>query len=486
MKNLHQKTARGIIWSSFDSIGAGAITMILTMILARLLSPSDFGTIELVMIFSSISEIFVDSGFSQSLIREHEVTDLDFSTVFWINLIIAIVLYLILFLLSGFIADYFNIAIFKSLSKVMFLTIIFNSLTLVQNTRLIRELKFNSLAKANIFSSIIAGLISVSLAFLRFGIWALAANYFFASLFRVIFLWVMSKWVPLAKFSLSSAKRHFRFGMNLMLFYLLDKIATNFESFIIGKIYTKSELGYFSQARKLDSYIIQTETKVVQRVTYPALSTINNDPNKLKAGYREVLKFTMFFITPIVAFVIINPKIVILVIFGSKWLQSAQYLRVWTLVGWFVCIYSVFTNIFKVSGNSKKLLIISLIRQSLRIISIIVLSNESIFAILIGILITTMISSIFYIVEGGRIIELKVHEICNDIWKIILASVISASISLFIGKFMNIFPVLLVFFVQIVLVILLYSLILKLLKEDALPYLANLFMNMFRMRKEAK
>lgn len=420
---LKSDTLKGITWNAFGTIGYGLTNLVVTIILARVLTPHDFGTIEILLAFSTIADAFVDSGFSQAIIRDSKADDVDFNTVFITNLIIAIFLYVILFFSSQYISIYFEAPVLKPLSRVVFLTILFNSISLVQSAKFRKEIDFKKPAISSFAAVLVSGTIAIVSAFNGVGIWAIALNIVLFSFFKMLFLWFQSKWRPTLDFSTNSFKKYFKFGGNLLIQGVVDKTVSNLESLFIGKIYTSTSLGYFSQAKKLDSYVAATSYSVVQRVTYPVLSKIGNDPQRLKGAYRRVLSLTMFVITPIMFFVIGTADNVLLVLFGEKWLPATTYLRLWFVCGFSVALYSIFTNVFLVVGKSRRLLQISLIRQFLRLVSVVILAQISVLAIMYGILLTTLIATFLYVYDGGKQISYTIKEIFSDLWLILFSSI---------------------------------------------------------------
>lgn len=469
---LKNQAIKGVAWTSVGTIGSGLLNLLVTIVLARLLTPHDFGIIELLVFFSSLSDIIVDSGFSQAVIKDNDATDTDLSSVFWLNLSIAIVLYLILFFVSPFIARFYNAPIMENLSKVVFLTIVFNSLSVIQNANLSRKLAFRPFALASIISIVISGSIAVFLAMRGYGVWALAFNLVGFSFFRMFILWLLSGWHPKFKFSYTSIKRYFSFGVNLLVQGLLDKLVTNLESLIIGKVYTKQQLGYFSQGRKLDSYVTQATNNVVLKVSYPVLSKIKNNETNLKEGYRKIVGVTMCCISPIMAIMFCGAEYIMNGIFGSQWLPATPYLRLWSICGWCLIVYSIFINIFLVKGKSKQLLRCSIAKQVMRILIIVCLVKISIMHMMVGIVVVTILTGLIYIYFGGKLIKYTMWEFIKDI-SITFVSVLIAGVSAFF-----ITPMIVVsngIYALIVLTTILgvvYLLLLLLLKS---PYLQTIF-----------
>ncbi len=470
---LRQQAKTGVVWTSIGTIGYGLANLAVNIVLARLLTPHDFGIIELLIVFSGISDIIVDSGFSQAIIRDNKATKRDLSSVFFVNVAIALFLYAVLFLLSPNIAGFYDEPIMEKLSRLVFLTIIFNSFSVIQNANFSRELNFKPYAIASISGILISGGISIYLAVKGLGVWALAINITLLSFIRMSILWFMSKWRPSLEFCFESVRKYFSFGINLMFQGLLDKVVTNLESLVIGKVYVKQELGYFSQGRKLDSYVIQTSTNVIQKVTYPLLSKISDDANRLKEGYRDILGVTMCCITPIIVVMFFGADIIMAGIFGDQWLPAAKFLRLWAICGWLVSLYSIFINVFLVKGKSSLLLKCSIVKQILRIIVIFTLIKISIMHMMIGIIMVTLISAIIYIYFAGRLIDYSIFRVLKDIVPIVVCSIIAGTISSLVTTRLIPFKGVLALAVFLIIVFLIYTGLLLLSKNKDFKFVIS-------------
>ncbi len=432
---LKEKSIRGFIWTSIGTVGGGLTSLIITIILARTLAPYEFGLIEILLIFTNIFNVFIDSGFSKAIIRDQNPTQTDLSSIFFLNIIISFCIYILFFFCAPIIANFFEASELITLSRFVFLVLIIDSLSLVQNANLNRQLQFRPFAIASIIGIATAGLTAVILSFYGFGVWALAVNIVMLSFIRSILLWWQSKWRPSFIVNISSIKKYFKFGINLLFQELLDKVVSNAESIVIGRLYSKQSLGYFSQSRKFNAYICQTTTNVIQKVTYPTLAKIADQPQRLKDGYRRIIGITMYCILPLMLFTMVTSRNFIEVIFGAKWLESAEYLRLWAIWGILYPLSSISTNIFLVKGKTKLLLSISLFKQTLRIISVILLAKIGIFSMLQGLIIVSIISTFIYTFFGGKLINYKQIDMAKDLVKTLLSALISIFIVLLITNF---------------------------------------------------
>ncbi len=481
--SLRDSAIKGVVWTSFGTIGAGLLNFILTMVLARLLAPSDFGMLELLTIFTILSESIIDSGFSQAVIKDQQATQTDLSSVFFFNLAIAIVLYIILFFSSPLIANFYHEPSLVELSRFVFLVIVFHSCCIIQNANFVRNLQFRPQAIASIISVVIAGTVSIFLAFHGYGVWALATNLVLYTFIRMILYWLFSKWRPSFTVSLKSIKKYFTFGVNLLIQGLVDKFISNLESLLVGRVYTKTDLGYFSQARKLDHYITQSSSSVIQKVTYPILAKLQGDNNSLKSGYKRVLGITMFVMMPMLFFTAASADNMLFVFFGPQWELSVPYLRLWSACGLLISFHAIFINIFLVTNNTKKLLHISLIKQAIRLIIIIALIRISVMALMIGIVCVSFISAFMYSFTGGRLIGYSIQEVLKDLSPTFVAASISSIVVFFIGYYLSIHNHYLVFAVQFLVFLLLYLVISKLFKNQSFSELKDIVLSILKSRK---
>ena len=482
--SIRKQAVKGVAWSSVGTIGAGLLNFILTMILARTLDPADFGLLELLAIFTILSEAVIDSGFSQAIIRDKEATDKDLSSVFFLNILIGVALYVALYACAPLIADFYNEPKLIDVSRFVFIVLIFNSGTIVQNANYSRNLDFKRPALASVLAICISGTISVLMAFNGFGVWALATNLVAYAGLKMVFFWLFSKWKPILAFSRKSLHKYFAFGGFLLIQGLVDKFVSNLESMLIGKVYTKAQLGYFSQARKLDSYIAQTTTSVIQRVTYPLLARINNGTQELKSGYRRVLKITMFAMVPLMLFSVSAADNMIFTFFGAKWGETVPYFQIWCLCGLLVSFYSIFINLIMVKGKSKNLLIISLIRQAARVFVIVLLLKVGIIEMLYGILVVTFLSAMVYTAYSMHLIDYRLKELAADILPIIGTATIAGVVTFFIPEVFNISTSVPMFFVQFFVMMTTYVLLNALMKNSSFLEIKEIFGEMLKRKKK--
>lgn len=412
--SLRQKTIAGIIWTSLGTFGSGLIGFLVTLVMARHLSPSDFGVVEIVLSLVAISEVFIDCGFSQALIREKEVSQSDFSTVFFINMAVAIFLYTVIFLIAPSLSTFFSGGkSFILVLRVLSIKIIIDSIAICQNANCNRLMMFELQAKISVISMLVAGTLGIVSVYFGYGIWSIVTYYLVLSFSRCLLLSISMRWVPSFVVDIRRLRYFFSFGGVLMLLRIIDKTITSIESLSIGKIYSKQDLGYYSQARRFDSLVIQNMVGIVQKVTYPALSRLSTE-ERLRQGYKELMKVSVWLISPIALFMLFNSRSFMSVIFGSQWLASAPYLCAFAFFSMIYPLYNICWNIFLVKAKTRNMLWIGLGKQSVRLLVLFITIHYSILIFTVGIVSVMVISSLVYVYFSGKIINYPLRNMLLD------------------------------------------------------------------------
>jgi O-antigen/teichoic acid export membrane protein len=364
-KSIKSNTFSGLLWSFTDLIANKGINLIVQIFLARLLLPEHFGLIGMITIFIAISNSIVDSGFFQALIREQKSTQRDYSTVFYFNLAISIIIYLILFFSSNIISDFYNEPKLEIIIKLISTIIVINAFAIIQRVILNKTLNFKIMTKVNMIAGISSGIIALIGAMLGFGVWSLVILQLSMSLLSTFLLWINIKWIPSLVFSGESFKRLYSFGYKLLLSGLIDTIYNNIYYVIIGRLYSTVQLGYYTQAVKFRDIASQTVTNSIQRVTYPALSSMQDDNDKLTHGYRKVIKTTTFLYFPFIVGLMIIAPIIITLLLGERWIKAIPYFQLLCVVGMLYPINSINLNILKVKGRSDLFLLLEVIKKGM-------------------------------------------------------------------------------------------------------------------------
>ena len=351
-ESLKDKTVKGVGWSAIDNVSQMGVTFVVSIVLARLLSPDDYGLIGLISVVTAVCTTLVNGGFTTALIRKKDATDDDYNTAFIVNLGMSLLLYVIIYFCSPFIADFFKREELVSLTRVSSLGLVIGALSLVQKARLTKRIDFKSQTKITLTASIISGIIGIVMALLNFGVWALVAQTLSSQILRTVFLWIINKWIPQLRFSKGSFHDLFGFGWKMMLSGLLDTVWKELYQVIVGKFYTPATLGQYTRSKHYSQLFSSNLTSVIQRVTYPVLSNIQDDKERMVKAYRKMITTTMF-ITAISMFflgAIAEPLIYCMI--GSKWHEAATYLPLICITGSTYPLHAMNLNMLQVQGRS--------------------------------------------------------------------------------------------------------------------------------------
>lgn len=271
---LKSKTVHGVGWSLIDNVSGSGVSFLVGLVLARLLSPDEYGIMAMLAIFLAISNSIVDSGFSSALIRKNDVVELDYNTTFYFNLIVSFFLYCLLYISAPFISDFFSEPLLIPVTRVLGIVLIVNACSIIQRTILVKAVDFKTQTKISLISSISSGVIGVSMALCHCGVWSLVGLQLSRQVLNSLFLWIYGKWKPLWEFSYRSFKEMFGFGSKLLLSGLIDTIYKNIYYIVIGRFYSAAQLGQYTRAEQFTSIFSSNLTSVIQRVSYPVLSSI--------------------------------------------------------------------------------------------------------------------------------------------------------------------------------------------------------------------
>lgn len=413
--SLKDKTITGIKWSFVDSFANQGIQFIVGIVLARLLSPREFGLIGIITVLIALSQSFVDSGFSQALIRKNDCTQEDYCTVFYFNMLVGILFYIVLFLSAGPIAKFFKEPQLFDLIRVLGLNILIICVGLIQRTILIKRINFRLQAKISIISTITSGIFAIWMAYEGWGVWSLVWKVLSQNLITTLFLWFWNRWRPILTFSISSFRTLFNFGSKLLATGLIDTAYRNIYFLVIGKFFSAAELGYYTRADEFRNMPSANLCTIVRRVAYPALATVQDDNHKLKIGFKKLIKSTMLisFVLMIGMAAVARPMILTLV--GEKWEPSVTYLQLLCFVGMLYPLHAFNLDILLVKGRSDLFLQIEIIKKILTVPTIIV---GVVFGIKIMIMAMFINSCIAYFLNSywsGRMINYGMREQVVDI-----------------------------------------------------------------------
>ncbi len=346
--SLGHTAVKGAVWASIDRFTSMGIQFIVNLVLARLLLPADFGMIGMLAIFITVSQTLIDGGFASALIQKKEPTQVDYSTIFFWNLIFSAFLYGILFFSAPLIAEFYAMPSLSAVLRVMALNLILTGIFAIQKTRLQKQFEFKTLAIVNISAYTLGAIIAILFALYDFGVWSLVVMQLSYGAFSIFLLCCITRWFPSICFSKASLKKLFGFGGYIMAANILQTICLNIQGIIIGKRFSATQMGYYSQAFKLDQVTSYSIPQIIVQVMYPVYSTIQDDKERLNKMVLMNMRVIAFMIFPLLAMLILVAEPLIGGLYGSKWLPAAPYFRIFCVGGFFVCLQHV--NLYAVAA----------------------------------------------------------------------------------------------------------------------------------------
>lgn len=414
-ESLRNKTVKGVGWSFADSILGQGITFLVGLVLARLLTPDEYGLIGIITIFITVLNSIVDSGFSNALIRKQHTTQADYNTVFITNMVFSILLFILLFFSAPAIAAFFKRPELVNLTRVMGLVVIFNALSIVQNTILTKRLDFKTKTKASLISAVVSGIIGIGLAIKGFGVWSLVGQSLSRQLLNSCCLWFFNRWWPQLKFSMSSFKEMWSFGWKLLVSKLIDTTWTELYQVVVGKFYSPATLGQYTRGKQFAQILSANITSVVQRVSFPTLSEIQDDKTRLVNAYRKIIRTTMFVTTSLMFALagVAHPFIYCLV--GPQWDLAASFLPLICISMSLYPLHAINLNMLQVQGRSDLFLKLEIIKKAIAVGPILLGIFLNIYWMLIGSIISGIISFFLNSYYSGKMIGYSSVDQLKDI-----------------------------------------------------------------------
>lgn len=423
--SIKNKTIKGVLWSSVERFSVQGVQFLVLLIIANILDPTDFGLVGMLTIFLAVGQSLIDSGFSQALIRKQDRTDLDNNTVFYFNIVVSVLLYLLLYAIAPWVAAFYNEPQLTDLMRALCVVVIVNSFAVVQRAIYTASVDFKTQAKASFIGAFLSGLVGIYMAMNGYGVWTLVWQQILNACINTILLWVYSNWFPRLQYSWSSFRSLFSFGSKLLASGLLDTIYTNMYTLVIGKVFSAASLGYYTQADRFARLPSSNITGILQRVTYPVLCSIQDDEERLRADYRQLLRLSAFIIFPLMCLLagIAYPLVELLL--GAKWHYAAVLLVPICFHMMWYPIHSINLNLLQVKGRSDLFLRLEIIKK---IIAVIVLFGSLPFGLLVMCYMSIATSIICLGINTyytGKLINVGFWMQMKDLSKTLIASLLT-------------------------------------------------------------
>lgn len=475
--NLKERTLSALFWSFFERVGQQGIQFVISVVLARLLLPEEFGLIAMLTIFMAIAQSFVDSGYGSALIQKQGVTHIDECSIFYFNILIGVFAAGCLCLGAPWIAEFYNQSLLVPLTYALSFNLIINSFGLVQTSLFTKNVNFKAQFKVSVIATMISGILGVSMAMRGFGVWSLVAQALTGNLLRTAFLWLFSSWRPSLTFSFASLREMFGFGSKLLASGLLDTFFNNIYLVVIGKMFSPVSLGYYSRAQSLQQLPASNLSAIVGRVTFPIFSSVQEDKPRLKRGVQKALSLMVLVNFPLMVGLAVVAKPLVLVLLTEKWLPCVPYLQLLCVVGLIYPLHVINLNVLTAQGRSDLFFRLEILKKTLVVVAIAVTYRWGITAMICGQIVTSFLSYVLNAYYTGKMLNYPVEEQLRDLAPCLIASAAMGVCVYLCNGFLSIglFPLLLV---QIFSGILVYACICCIFRIDSFWEILTMFKSM--------
>ena len=416
---MSKRVASGVAWNIAEKIGSTLLQAIVSIIVANRIMPDDMGIIAVLTVFVTLSQVVIDSGFSQTLIRKANATAEDFKAVFRFNLIASVALYAILTATTPWVASYYGWELIRKVAPVLYLLLPLNALCVIQNTIMVKEFRFAQLSTIIFFSSLISGILAIVMALTGFGIWSLVGQRVSMMATKAILLWWKSPWRWRRDIRTGSLREMTPYSLRLIATDMITAIYNNIAQLFIGKIYSADMLGYYNQAQKLKDMPVNATMQSIQSVTFPALAKISDNPTKFDEGYRRVLMLTAFIMLPVMTGLIATADDIYMLLLKPQWHPAIPYFRIMCLIGIFYPISAIAYNVLKVRSNGAIILRMEIIKKVIMTIILATTIPISVMAIAWGMVAAAACEMVLNIGATLRYAGLKLKSLATTLLPII-------------------------------------------------------------------
>lgn len=418
-----RKVFSNLLWRFAERSGAQLVSFIVSIVLARILSPEDYGTIALVTVFTAILQVFVDSGLGTALIQKKDADDLDFSSVFYFNIAICFLLYMCIFMLAPYIANFYGDKTLATVVRILSLTIIVFGIKGIQQAYVSKNMLFKKFFFSTICGTIFSAFLGIGMAYLGFGVWALVAQQLSNSVIDTLILWVTVKWRPKKEFSMNRLKTLFSFGWKLLVSSLLDTIYNNLRNLIIGKMYSPADLAYYNQGDKFPKIIVTNINTSIDSVLLPAMSNAQDDKERVKQMTRRAIKTSTYVMAPLMMGLAFCAEPVVRIVLTEKWLPCVPYLRIFCITYMFWPIHTANLNAINAMGRSDWFLRLEIVKKIVGISLLLSTMWFGVMAMAYSLLLSSVISQIINSWPNRKLLSYGYLEQMRDFAPAILMSI---------------------------------------------------------------
>ena len=435
--SLKSTATKGIFWSAVDKFAVQFGQFVVSILLARVLMPEDFGLIGMLAIFIALSQTFIESGLGVGLIQRQDSTDIDFSTVFVFNLGISSFFYLLLFLSAPFITSFFNQPQLTDLVRVLGLNLLIIALAIVQRTKLTIAIDFKSIAKSNVIGMVVGGVFGVIAARNGYGVWALVIQTLLGSLATSVSLWVFSNWSPSIAFSKKSFKLLFGYGSKLLIAGLYAQILNNVYNICLGKFYPTASLGYYTRAKSFADLSAGTVVSIIQQATFPILTAVQDDKEKLVSIYSRLIRMSAFIIIPLMTLIALLAKPIVILLLTEKWVSLIPLLQWMVFARIFFPMSALNMNLLNAVGRSDLFLKVDLSKLPLTILAMVITIPLGVKAMIIGHVVTSALAFLINAYLPGKFYGYGPIQQLKDMFPFFIATIVMAIAVFILSSFIE-------------------------------------------------
>lgn len=365
-EKLRDRVARGVAWSLAEKIGSMLLQIGVSILVARLLAPEDYGVMAILTVFVTLSLVVVDSGFSQTLIRSREPSPSDYRSVFCFNLVVSILLYAVMVAAAPLLAAFFGQPVLTRIAPVLFLLLPLNALCVIQQTIYTRLFRFDTLSKVVFASSAVSGGVAVSMAWAGMGVWSLVAQRLVAMGVKALLLWLLGSWRPAGRYDGKALRTMAPYSLRLLAADLISTLYNNISQLFVGKMYSAEMLGFFNQGQKLKDLPVTATIQSVQNVTFAALSKIREQPEKFAESYRQLMMMVSFAVAPVMLGLVAVAGDLFALFLGEKWMPTVPYFEILSLSGLFMPLAMVAYNVLKVQSDGAVIVRLEIVKKTVQ------------------------------------------------------------------------------------------------------------------------
>lgn len=472
MVESKSKVFSGLIWKFGERITAQLISLLVSIILARLLSPDEYGAVAIVMIFITLANVFVSSGFGNALIQKKDADNLDFSSVFYINIAIGIALYIVIFCIAPFVANFYDMPILSPTLRVLGIRIVIASINSVQQAYVSRNMLFKRFFWSTLFGTLVSGIVGVVMAYHGFGVWALVAQYLTNTCTDTVVLWFTVRWRPCLQCSFSRAKGLFSYGWKLLLSGLLDTGYKQLRSLIIGRKYSSSDLAYYNQGDKYPALLVTNINASISSVIFPAMAQCQDDRTKVKSMTRRAIQISSFVLWPCMLGVAAIAKPLVVFLLTDKWLQCVPYIRIFCFTYGLWPIHTANLQAINAVGRSDLFLKLEIAKKIVGMVAILVSMNYGPLVMAYSLVVTDLIATVINAFPNKELLNYGYFEQIKDMMP---SFVIALVMALIIYPVQNLgFSNIITIIIQVLLGASIYITLAILTKQKSLTYLLGL------------